>query len=52
MEMCEVILGNEGFVEVTRERREGPEKEGEREKNWRPGGERPYQGMRQAEPIE
>lgn len=52
MEMCEVELGNEGFVEVTRDRIEVPEIETYLEKNWMPVLDMPYHFLRHADPVE
>ena len=52
MEMCEVELDGEEFVEVTRDRIEVPEKEGYLEKNWMPVLDMPYHFLRHADPVE
>lgn len=52
MEMCEVELGDEGFVEVTRDRIEVPEVETYLEKNWMPVLDMPYHFLRHADPVE
>jgi len=52
MEMCEIELGDDGFVEVTRDRIEVPQKETYLEKNWMPVLDMPYHFLRHADPVE
>jgi len=52
MEMCEVILEDDNFKEITRDRIEVPERETYLEKNWMPVLDMPYHFLRHADPVE